>query len=198
MMPLYSVTLEHILFNPRGEVRLMASIQSVFWSRLDRLAAGKADLRSSLRAHRPGVRNQSSTAVNGNVASPDRRLVNCLLAGAILAGAALMAGAALKSRPLGSIGPRTQGPAQSHSAFPVDIVAGPAPEPVMAHGRARLLYELRVTNFSVGPIELLGLDVLGANGTPPLASYRGEALEKLLLTVGPADGANKPRIIGGG
>jgi len=117
---------------------------------------------------------------------------------ALMAGPAMMAGAALKSRPVGSIAPRTQGPAQSHSAFPVDIVAGPAPQPVMADGRARLLYELRVTNFSVGPIELLGLDVLGANGTAPLASYRGEPLEKLLFTVGPADGANKPRIIGGG
>ncbi len=87
---------------------------------------------------------------------------------------------------------------QSHSAFPVDITAGPAPQPVMANGRSHLLYELHLTNFSATPIELLGLDVFGGDGAAPLASYRGEELEKLLAAVGPTDSAAKVRAIGGG
>jgi hypothetical protein len=88
--------------------------------------------------------------------------------------------------------------AQSHSAFPVDIIAGPAPQPVMADGRTRLLYELHLTNFSASPMELLGLDVLGDGAAVPLASYRGEAMDKLIVTVGPTDSINKTRSIGGG
>jgi peptidase M23-like protein len=88
--------------------------------------------------------------------------------------------------------------AQSHSAFPVDITAGPAPQPVMADGRTRLLYELHLTNFSASPVELLGLDVFGGDAAEPLASYRGEALEKVLVAVGPTDSAGKVRAIGGG
>jgi murein DD-endopeptidase MepM/ murein hydrolase activator NlpD len=91
-----------------------------------------------------------------------------------------------------------QGRAQTHSAFPVDIVPGPAPQPVMADGRARVLYELHLTNFSARPIELLALDVFRDHGTAPLASYRGEELEKLLVGVGQTDGAGKVRIISGG
>ena len=103
----------------------------------------------------------------------------CLLAGAVLA--------LLLS---------LQGLAQSHSAFPVDIIPGPAPQPVMADGRTRLLYELHLTNFSASPIELLGLDVFGGDGARPLASYRGEELEKL-VAVGPTDSAGKVRAIDG-
>lgn len=91
-----------------------------------------------------------------------------------------------------------EGLAQSHSAFPVDITPGPAPQPVMADGRARLVYELHLTNFSASPIEILRLDVFGGDGANPLASYRGEALEKLLVAVGPTDSAGKVRAIGGG
>jgi hypothetical protein len=36
--------------------------------------------------------------------------------------------------------------AQSHSGFPVDIIAGPAPQPFMSDARERLLYELHLTN----------------------------------------------------
>jgi murein DD-endopeptidase len=86
---------------------------------------------------------------------------------------------------------------QIHSAFPVDIIAGPAPQPVMADGRLRLLYELHLTNFSANPIELLQLDVVGS-GTSSLASYRGDALENLLASVGSGDDQGKTRVIGGG
>ena len=82
--------------------------------------------------------------------------------------------------------------AQSPSAFPIDITAGRAPQPVMADGRSRLLYELRLTNFSPKPIELTGLDVLGGDSAGPVASYRGEALEKLLVAVGPTDSVEAP------
>ena len=41
-----------------------------------------------------------------------------------------------------------------HSGFPVEIVAGPSPQPVMADGRCHLEYELHLTNFAPPPIEL--------------------------------------------
>lgn len=63
-----------------------------------------------------------------------------------------------------------QGMAQSHSAFPVDIRMGPAPQPFTADGRSRLL------------------DVLGGDAKEPLARYRGDTLEKLLIAVGPQRG----------
>ena len=53
------------------------------------------------------------------------------------------------------------GVAQTRSGFPVDIVAGPRPQPVMAEGRTRLVYELYLTSYAPLPIELTGLDVLG-------------------------------------
>jgi hypothetical protein len=82
--------------------------------------------------------------------------------------------------------------AQTHSAFPVDFVAGPSPQPVIADGRAHLLYELHLTNFSASPIVVLALDVLGGDGAAtPLASYRGEELEKLLVPIGQNAGNNE-------
>jgi murein DD-endopeptidase len=72
--------------------------------------------------------------------------------------------------------------AQTHSGFPVDIVAGPLPQPVMADGRTWLLYELHLTNFAPLPIELIGIDVLG-DGASALASYRGQALDKVVIPV---------------
>jgi len=91
-----------------------------------------------------------------------------------------------------------QGLAQSHTAFPVDITAGPAPQPFTADGKTRLLYELHLTNFSASPMELLGLDVLGDDSAAPIASYHGEALEKLLVAIGSTDSSAKVRAIGGG
>ena len=50
--------------------------------------------------------------------------------------------------------------AQSHSGLPVNIIAGPAPQPVMADGRIHLIYELHLTNFAPLAIELVTIDVL--------------------------------------
>jgi hypothetical protein len=72
--------------------------------------------------------------------------------------------------------------AQSHSGFPVDIVQGPSPQPVMADGRTWLLYELHLTNFAPLPIVATGIDVLG-DGPSPLATYRGQLLDKVLIPV---------------
>jgi murein DD-endopeptidase MepM/ murein hydrolase activator NlpD len=98
-----------------------------------------------------------------------------------------------------------RGLAQSHSGFPVDIVAGPLPQVVMAGGRAHLLYELHVTNVAPIPIEVVALDVFGDDGTAALASYRGEALEKvlvpaenLLVSIDPIDRGDKRGQIGEG
>lgn len=95
--------------------------------------------------------------------------------------------------------------AQSHSGFPVDIVAGPAPQLVMADGRAHLLYELHLTNVAPIPIEVVALDVFGDEGTAALASYRGEALgkvlvpvENLLVSLAPIDRGDKRGQIGEG
>ena len=130
---------------------------------------------SSARTHAQPPRPASSRLW------PGRGTINPLLAGAVL-----------------TLLVTVHGLAQSPSAFPVDITAARAPQPVMAGGQCRLLYELHLTNFSPKPIELTGLDVLGGDDVLPLASYRGEALEKLLVTVGPSDSGSKIRAIGGG
>ena len=95
--------------------------------------------------------------------------------------------------------------AQSHSGFPVDIVAGPAPQPFVADGRVRLVYELHLTNAAPIPIEVVALDVFGDQGAVPLASYRGEALgkalvpaENLLTSIEPVDRGDKRGQIGEG
>jgi murein DD-endopeptidase len=97
-----------------------------------------------------------------------------------------------------------QGPSQSHSRYPVDIIAGAVPQPVMVDGRIRLIYELHLTNFAPWPIEITGIDVLG-EGPTLLASYDRGALvkrvvpaEKVLLAVEPADTSGKSRTVGEG
>ena len=87
---------------------------------------------------------------------------------------------------------------ESHSAFPVDITPGPRPQPFMAAGKMHLVYELRLTNFSASPIEVLALEVLGDTNGIPLASYRGDTLEKLLVPIGPHDNGTNVRTIAGG
>jgi len=95
------------------------------------------------------------------------------------------------------------GLAQSHSAFPVDIIAGPAPHPVMADGRIQLLYELHLTNFAPLPIEMKGIEVL-SDGATTLASYRLRELEMALISVERLSSAESPstyagtRVIGEG
>jgi murein DD-endopeptidase len=133
------------------------------------------------------ARTEYSDAVAPNLLGPYRQLLRRLLAGAILA-------LFLTLRCL----------AQSHSNFPVDIVAGPALQPMIVDGKTRLAYELHFTNFAPFQIELTSIDVLGDAQTP-LASYRGEALEKIVVPgervvvwTGPADSAAKARLIGEG
>jgi hypothetical protein len=58
-------------------------------------------------------------------------------------------------------------------------------------GRCRLLYELHLTNFAPLPIELTGFDVLG-DGASPLASYRAQALMKMVVPVEQLSSAESP------
>lgn len=75
------------------------------------------------------------------------------------------------------------GLAQPQSGFPVDITAGPAPQPVMVDGRIRLVYELHLTNVAPIPIEIIALEVFSGDASTPLASYRNDALQNLLVPV---------------
>jgi murein DD-endopeptidase len=68
----------------------------------------------------------------------------------------------------------------------------------MVEGHNHLVYELRLTNFSASPIELLALEVFGGTGAAPLASYHAQELEKLLVAVGPNDTPDQVRAISGG
>jgi hypothetical protein len=148
------------------------------------LSASASDSRNqhaSVLGHGQCARAQHPNAVAPDLLWLDYRMFKRLVAGVLLA--LLLT---------------VHGLAQSPSAFPVDITAARAPQPVTADGRSRLLYELHLTNFSPKPIELTGLDVLGGDDARPLDSYRGEALEKLLVAVGPTDSAGKVRAIGGG
>lgn len=86
--------------------------------------------------------------------------------------------------------------AQTHSGFPVNIAVPKPPAPVLADGRQRLVYELQITNFYVGAIELAGIEVLA--GDKVLASWRGAALNSLLMAVGPASAQGAERVLEGG
>jgi hypothetical protein len=93
---------------------------------------------------------------------------------------------------------------QSHSRYPVDIIAGSAPQALVVDGRTRLVYELHLTNFAPWPIEITGIDVLG-NEVSPLASYGREALntrvvpvEQVLISIEPTDITGKSRKVGEG
>src|SRR5215469_13472737 len=88
------------------------------------------------------------------------------------------------------------GRGQTHSGFPVDIIAGPAPHPLLADGRIHLLYELHITNFAPLPIELKAVDVFG-DGATPLASYRAQELEKALISVEELSSAESPSRLAG-
>ena len=81
--------------------------------------------------------------------------------------------------------------AQTHSGFPVDIVAGPPPQPVTVNGRTALVYELHLTNYASLPIEVTGIDVFG-DSTNSLASYRGQALDKVMIPVEKLSSADEP------
>ena len=80
---------------------------------------------------------------------------------------------------------------QTHSGFPVDIMAGPSPQPVMAKGYMHLLYELHLTNFASLPIELTRVEVW-ADGSSPLASYDGQVLRDMVVPVEELSSAGSP------
>ncbi len=87
--------------------------------------------------------------------------------------------------------------AQLHYAFPlpVDIIAAGSPWPVMADGRLRLLYELRVTNFAIAGaglrrMELTRLEVEGDGR--PIAAFEQAALKGMLMPIGPPDPPGAP------
>jgi murein DD-endopeptidase len=61
----------------------------------------------------------------------------------------------------------------------------------MADGRLRLLYELHLTNYAPRPIELTGINVSG-DGASSLASYRGQALDKVVIPVEKLSRAESP------
>jgi hypothetical protein len=84
-----------------------------------------------------------------------------------------------------------QGFSQTHSGFPVDMVAGPPPKPVMADGGTWLVYELHLTNYAPLPIELTSIELMG-DGKNALASYRGGALEKMVVPVEKLSSADSP------
>jgi murein DD-endopeptidase len=86
--------------------------------------------------------------------------------------------------------------AQTHSGFPVDIVAGPPPQPVASEDRTWLVYELHLTNYAPLPIELTGVEVFGDAGTT-LASYRGQELEKAVIAAEELSSADSPSAFSG-
>ena len=88
--------------------------------------------------------------------------------------------------------------AQAPSAFPVDVSVPRAPQPVMADGRLRLLYELHLTNYSPRTVELLGVDVLGPEAERSLVTYKGAELERQVVPVGAPDTSGRSTTVGGG
>lgn len=72
--------------------------------------------------------------------------------------------------------------AQGHSGFPVDIVAGPNPQPVTVNGRTALVYELHMTNYASLPIQVTGIKV-SDEAAHPLADYVGAGLSKIVIPV---------------
>jgi murein DD-endopeptidase MepM/ murein hydrolase activator NlpD len=86
----------------------------------------------------------------------------------------------------------------SPQGFPVEATIAKPPQPVLQEGRLRLVYELRLTNFSRNAaIEVTRLEVL-APGGPPLASLAGADLEACLGPIGALEDSKRPRLIGQG
>jgi murein DD-endopeptidase len=87
---------------------------------------------------------------------------------------------------------------QSHSPFPVDITFGPPPQPVAISGALHLVYEIHLTSFGARPTDLLSLDVLGDNDSRPLATFSGDALQKIVWPVGSRGQAASTRSVATG
>lgn len=86
---------------------------------------------------------------------------------------------------------------QAPSAFPVTIVPGPRPWPVVSEGSTYLLYELNITNCSPLHLKLEGVEVLSEGGEA-LAQYTGADLTTHLHVIGPEDsGAAAEQLAGG-
>ena len=86
--------------------------------------------------------------------------------------------------------------AQTHSGFPVNVTVPKPPAAFVADGRTRLVYELHVTNFYTGAIELAGVDVV--DGDTTLATWRGAGLRALLMPLGSDAKADTVQVIEGG
>lgn len=105
--------------------------------------------------------------------------------------------AALAFAPLPAAGPIAMAQAPALSGFPVDVAIPKAPAPVLTDGRARLLYELRITNFHTAPIDLAALDLLDDVGTV-LAHYAPADLAAMTGAVGPEAAPGTERTLAGG
>ncbi len=89
--------------------------------------------------------------------------------------------------------------AQKLSAVPVDLEIPVAPIPVQADGKVHLFYELHITNFRAGSLELTRVEVLDdASNALPLASYKDEELTSRMARPGASPAFSDKRIIGGG
>lgn len=105
--------------------------------------------------------------------------------------------ALLAFAPLPTGGSVAMAEAPALSGFPVDVAIPKAPAPVLTDGRARLLYELRVTNFHTAPIDLAALDLLDDAGTV-LAHYAPADLVAMIGTIGPEPTPGTERTLAGG
>ena len=78
-------------------------------------------------------------------------------------------------------------PAAMRESF--DLQVPLAPTPVVVEGRARLQYELHLTNFAAGPLRPQALEILDAGSGFPVARFEGAALAARIALVGPPDEA---------
>ena len=86
--------------------------------------------------------------------------------------------------------------ATSRESF--DLQVPVAPTPVTVEGRARLQYELHLTNFTDSPLRPTAIEIGdGASGFP-LARFEGDALATRITLIGPADEAQLQGAIPGG
>lgn len=79
----------------------------------------------------------------------------------------------------------------------VDVQIPVVPTPVTIAGKRHLAYELHITNFRPFDVELLRVDVMGADHR--LASFSGSPLAERLSRVGAhVEGAERQRVLAGG
>jgi murein DD-endopeptidase len=77
--------------------------------------------------------------------------------------------------------------AEGHESF--DLQVPVAPTPVTVEGRARLQYELHLTNFTDSPLRPTALEIGHGTSGFPLARFEGDALATRIALIGPADEA---------